>query len=106
MPRFGPGAAFSPSLGYLWRVSILETTLIYVGIPVVIIAVMGALCYPAPRDPSPRPARYTLDKKWTRQPVLWSAVDEVTVRPGQHGAHAAIAAGSADLIGGSASGRW
>ena len=93
-------------MGYLWRVSILETTLIFVGIPVVVIAVIAGLCYPAKRDPSPKPPRYTLDKKWTHEPVLWSAVDEVTTRPGHHGGHAAIEAGSADLIGGSASGRW
>lgn len=86
--------------------SILETTLIFVGIPVVVIAVLAGLSWVAPRGASPRPARYTLDKEWTHEPVLWSAVDEVTTRPGHHGGHAAIEAGSADLIGGSASGRW
>ncbi|AQA25960.1 hypothetical protein BTZ20_3769 [Rhodococcus sp. MTM3W5.2] len=50
------------------------------------------------------PAHYSLDEEWTHKPVLWSAVDEVTV--GHHGGHAAIESGSADLIGGSASGRW
>ncbi len=86
--------------------SILETTLIFVGIPVVIIAIIGALSFLAKPLPGDKPEHYSLDKQWTHKPVLWSAVDEVTTRPGHHGGHAAIPAGSADLIGGSASGKW
>ncbi|MFF0814464.1 hypothetical protein ACFYVR_04790 [Rhodococcus sp. NPDC003318] len=88
--------------------SILETTLIFVGIPVVVTAIIAGLCYLAKPVPGDTPSHYSLDKEWTHEPVLWSAVDEVTTRPGHHdgGHHAAIEAGSADLIGGSASGRW
>lgn len=85
--------------------SILETTLIFVGIPVVITAILAGLSYLAPRAAGETPAHYSLDKEWNHKPVLWSAVDEVTTRPGHHGGHAEIE-GSADLIGGSASGRW
>lgn len=86
--------------------SILETTLIFVGIPVVITAIIAGLSYLAKPLAGETPAHYSLDKEWTHKPVLWSAVDEVTTRPGHHSGHAAIEAGSADLIGGSASGRW
>ncbi|GAA4475511.1 hypothetical protein GCM10023094_13100 [Rhodococcus olei] len=86
--------------------SILETTLIFVGIPVVVTAIIAGLSYLAKPVAGDTPEHYSLDKEWTHKPVLWSAVDEVTTRPGHHGGHAAIEAGSADLIGGSASGRW
>ncbi|MFE3292090.1 hypothetical protein [Rhodococcus sp. NPDC059234] len=85
--------------------SILETVLIFVGIPVVATAIIAGLCFLAKPVAGSTPEHYSLDKEWTHKPVLWSAVDEVTVA-GHHGGHKAIAAGSADLIGGSASGRW
>ncbi|MFC4603240.1 hypothetical protein [Rhodococcus kronopolitis] len=85
--------------------SIIETVLIYVAIPVVITAIIAGLSYLAKPVAGTTPEHYSLDKEWTHKPVLWSAVDEVTVA-GHHGGHAAITAGSADLIGGTASGRW
>ena len=89
----------------VWGVSILETSLIFVGIPALITAIIAGLCYLAKPVAGTTPAHYSLDEEWTHKPVLWSAVDEVTTRPGHHSGHAEIE-GSADLIGGSASGRW
>jgi len=45
---------------------------------------------------------YKLSDKWTRDPILWSATDEVT----PHGGHGDSHASTTDLIGGSASGKW
>lgn len=81
--------------------SILETVLIFVGIPVLVIAIVAGLSFMTKKSPGFVPTEYRLGERWTRQPVLWSAVDEVTT----HGHHAAHAAG-ADVIGGSASGKW
>ncbi|GAB2630310.1 hypothetical protein ABI214_23400 [Prescottella soli] len=82
--------------------SILETVLIFVGIPVLVIAVLGLLTITVRRSPNPLPAEYRLGERWTFGPVLWSATDEVTT----HSHHSAHAAAGADLIGGSASGKW
>ncbi|MDH6678382.1 hypothetical protein M2284_002585 [Rhodococcus sp. LBL1] len=82
--------------------SILETVLIFVGIPVLVIAVLGLLTITVRRSPNALPAEYRLGERWTYGPVLWSATDEVTT----HSHHSAHAATGADLIGGSASGKW
>ncbi|AVP69272.1 MULTISPECIES: hypothetical protein [Prescottella] len=81
--------------------SILETVLIFVGIPVLVIAIVAGLSFMTKKSPGFVPTEYRLGERWTHQPVLWSAVDEVTT----HGHHAAHAVG-ADAIGGSASGKW
>lgn len=47
-------------------------------------------------------APYRLTDEWTREPLLWSATDEVTPFGG-HGSHDAD---TADSIGGAASGKW
>jgi hypothetical protein len=99
-----PTAQIAARWATVWGVSILETSLIFVGIPALITAIIAGLCYMAKPVAGTTPAHYSLDEEWTHKPVLWSAVDEVTV--GHHGAHAAIESGSADLIGGSASGKW
>ncbi|MBJ8342377.1 hypothetical protein JGU71_26140 [Antrihabitans sp. YC3-6] len=85
--------------------SILETTLIFGGIPLLVIAVVGGLSYLSNPIPGKHPEHYDLGKSWTHAPVLWSATDEVTSH-GHHGGHAAIAAAPADLIGGKGSGKW
>ncbi len=85
-------------------VSILETTLIFVGIPLLVILILAGLGYIGPRYTAKDPAEYKLGNKWDHEPVLWSAVDEVAGR-GHHGGHGH--AGSAtELIGGTASGKW
>ncbi|RVW05483.1 aa3-type cytochrome oxidase subunit CtaJ [Rhodococcus xishaensis] len=82
--------------------SILETALIFVGIPLLVVAIIGLLSLRGRRLANPQPAAYRLGEQWTRGPILWSATDEVTT----HGHHAAHTALDADLIGGTASGKW
>ncbi len=86
--------------------SILETVLIYVGIPVLVFAILAGLTFALSKGPiaGKHPAHYQLGERWTHAPVLWSAVDEVTTS-GHHGGHAALTSG-AELIGGRANGRW
>jgi hypothetical protein len=50
------------------------------------------------------PKHYDLRAQWTHEPVLWSAVDEITTHT-HHGLHELMAAPQ-DTIGGSASGKW
>lgn len=87
--------------------SILETTLIFVGIPLLIVVVFGGLSYVLSKYPGPVPADnpYTLDQKWEHQPLLWTATDEST-HPWKYSHHGHAAAPSAELIGGTASGKW
>ena len=56
-------------------------------------------------DPSDDP--YTLDRKWEYEPLLWTATDEST-HPWKypHHGHGHAALTSAELIGGTASGKW
>ncbi|WP_024803205.1 hypothetical protein [Nocardia sp. BMG51109] len=96
--------------------SILETALIFVGIPLVIYAVIAGLSYLGKPLPGEKPVHYNLGDKWTADPVLWSATDEVTAfghhvdetshGSTSHGGHAAIESAGADLIGGRASGTF
>ncbi|NLU83999.1 hypothetical protein [Rhodococcus sp. HNM0569] len=85
--------------------SILETVLIYVGIPLLITAVIAGLSFTGRKTAGPVPKPYRLTQSWTHAPVLWSAVDE-PVTHAHHGGHHAVDAAPADLIGGSASGKW
>lgn len=82
--------------------SILETSLIFGVIPIAIVGIIGALSYVADRQPGLNVTPYKLSEKWTREPLLWTAVDEVT----PHGGHGDSHASAADSIGGSASGKW
>ncbi|WP_067828818.1 aa3-type cytochrome oxidase subunit CtaJ [Nocardia inohanensis] len=91
--------------------SILQTVLIYVGIPLAIYLVIAGLSFLGKPLPGKKPAHFALGQQWTEPPVLWSATDEVT-GSGHHGAdsshgnHAAIESAQADLIGGRASGKF
>ncbi|MCX4099320.1 hypothetical protein [Nocardia sp. alder85J] len=86
--------------------TILETVLIFGGIPLVIYAVIAGLSYLGKPLPGEKPVHYNLGDQWTADPVLWSATDEVTSfgHHASHDDHAAITAG--DLIGGRASGKY
>ncbi|MET9487888.1 MULTISPECIES: aa3-type cytochrome oxidase subunit CtaJ [unclassified Nocardia] len=91
--------------------SILQTVLIYVGIPVAIYLVIAGLSFLGSPLPGKKPDHYELGAKWTQPPVLWSATDEVTGAghhdaESAHGNHAAIESAAADLIGGRASGKF
>lgn len=95
--------------------SILETVLIFVGIPLVIYGVIAGLSYLGKPLPGEKPVHYDLSQKWTSSPVLWSATDEVTgaghydITETSHGDHAAFASLESTqvaLIGGRASGKF
>ncbi|MFC4127472.1 aa3-type cytochrome oxidase subunit CtaJ [Nocardia rhizosphaerae] len=90
--------------------SILETVLIFVGIPAAIYFAIAGLSYLGKPFPGDKPAHFALGQKWTHPPVLWSATDEVTSAghhtAESHGSHAALEAADAELIGGRASGKF
>ncbi|GAA5069129.1 aa3-type cytochrome oxidase subunit CtaJ [Nocardia callitridis] len=93
--------------------SILETVLIYAGIPLVIYGALAGLSYLGKPLPGTKPAHFDLGQRWTQQPVLWSATDEVTAAAGHHEVahtshprHEAIGASQSELIGGRASGKF
>lgn len=87
--------------------TILETVLIFVVVPLVITGVIAGLSLLlGTKTPGPVPPEFHLGERWTYKPVLWSAVDEVIVHGHHGGAHHSSDAAPADLIGGSASGKW
>ncbi|QLY34912.1 hypothetical protein [Nocardia huaxiensis] len=92
--------------------SILQTVLIYVGIPLAIYLVIAGLSFLGKPLPGKKPEHFELGAQWTEPPVLWSAMDEVTgsghhdTHEASHGNHAAIDSAEADLIGGRASGKF
>ncbi|TQM25532.1 hypothetical protein [Nocardia bhagyanarayanae] len=91
--------------------SILETVLIFVGIPLVIYAAIAGLSFLGKPLPGEKPVHFELGQKWTAAPVLWSATDEVTGHghhdtAQSHGSHAAIESAQVELIGGRASGKF
>ena len=78
-------------------VSAMESHLFYVGIPLLVTAVLSALIW---RPKGPRPVTYKLGEKWTHTPILWAATDEHVGHA--HGGHAT----SGSSVGGGASGKW
>ncbi len=108
------------SIVYRWTVSILETVLIFLGIPLVVYGAIAGLSYLGKPLPGEKPSHYDLGQQWTAAPVLWSATDEVTNAfhheraeeshghhaESAHGHHAALEAPKAELIGGRASGKF
>lgn len=91
--------------------SILETVLIFGGIPLVVYGAIAGLSYLGKPFAGDKPAHFDLGQKWTQPPVLWSATDEVTGHGhhssgASHDEHAALEAPAADLIGGRASGKF
>ncbi|MBF6133123.1 hypothetical protein IU501_08930 [Nocardia otitidiscaviarum] len=91
--------------------SILQTVLIFVGIPLAIYLVIAGLSFLGKPLPGKKPEHFELGDTWTQGPVLWSATDEVTGAghhdtAESHGNHAAIESADADLIGGRASGKF
>ncbi|MBO0854343.1 MAG: hypothetical protein J2P18_11295 [Nocardia sp.] len=86
--------------------SILETVLIFLGIPLVIYAIIAGLSFLGSPYPGKKPAHYELGQKWDSAPLLWSATDELTVPAHLAGHHGASESAGADLIGGRASGKF
>ncbi len=75
----------------------LEIHLFFVGIPLLLVAVLVALIW---SRKGPHPATYKLSESWTHLPILWAATDEVF----GHGAHSGH--GTSELsVGGGASGK-
>lgn len=75
-------------------VSLLEIHLYFIGIPLLLVAVLAVLIW---SHKGPHPATYKLQEKWTHAPILWAASDQdVNV----HGGHDTFS------VGGGASGTW
>jgi hypothetical protein len=75
-------------------VSIAEVHLIFVGIPLLVVAVLSAMIW---SRKGPHPATYKLSEPWTHAPILWAS-DETLGGHG-HGSHPLT-------VGGGASGKW
>lgn len=77
--------------------SMMEIHLYFVGIPLLLVAVLAALIW---SRKGPHPATYKLSDPWTHEPILWAATDENV--GGSHHGH-----GSSEFsVGGGASGNW
>jgi hypothetical protein len=109
--RVRPEGELLHAIVYRYRVSILETVLIFLGIPLVIYGAIAGLSYLGKPLPGEKPVHFDLGQKWTHSPVLWSATDEVIgaghhdIADASHG-HAAIESTAVELIGGRASGKF
>jgi hypothetical protein len=79
-------------------VSLLEIHLYFVGIPLLLVAVLAVLIW---SHKGPHPATYKLPEKWTHPPILWAAGDQDVNVHGGHGGH-----GEKFSVGGGASGTW
>jgi hypothetical protein len=77
-------------------VSVLEVHALFVGIPLLLVAVLVALIW---SRKGPHPATYKMSETWTHEPILWAAVDEVIGDPHGHGS-------KEFAVGGGASGKW
>ena len=76
--------------------SILEVHALFVGIPLLLVAVLAALIW---SRKGPHPATYKMSDPWTHTPILWAAVDEPLGEPHGRG-HVVFS------VGGGASGKW
>lgn len=76
--------------------SIAEVHLIFVGIPLLLTAVLAALIW---RHKGPHPVSYKMSEPWTHAPILWAATEEIVGDAHGHGAGELT-------VGGGASGKW
>lgn len=77
--------------------NMMEIHGLLVGIPLGLVAVLSAMIFGRKGN---HPATYKLSDRWTHDPILWAATDEV-VGGAHHGQ------GSDEVsIGGGASGKW
>ncbi|MBS4727213.1 hypothetical protein MSM1_02155 [Mycobacterium sp. SM1] len=75
----------------------MEIHLLFVGIPLLLVAVLAALIW---SRKGPHPATYKMSEPWTHPPILWAATDErVSDRHHGHGT-------GEFSVGGGASGTW
>lgn len=75
--------------------SIAEIHLLFVGIPLLLVAILAAMIF---SRKGPHPATYKMDESWTHDPILWTATD---VKIGSGHGH-----GHDFTVGGGASGKW
>ena len=75
--------------------SIAEVHLLFVGIPLLVVAVLAALIW---SRKGPHPATYKLSEPWPHAPILWAS-DEPADHGHGHGSHLLT-------VGGGASGKW
>jgi hypothetical protein len=78
-------------------VSLLQIHLYFVGIPLLLVAVLAVLIW---SHKGPHPATYKMSEPWTHPPILWAATDEAV--GGGHGGHDT----PEFSVGGGASGTW
>ena len=77
--------------------SILEVHLLFVGIPLLLVAVLAALIW---SRKGPHPATYKLSEPWTQASILWASDEPADHSHGAgHGSHPLT-------VGGGASGKW
>jgi hypothetical protein len=76
-------------------VSILEIHLLFVGIPLLVVAALSAMIW---SRKGPHPASYKMSEPWTHAPILWAS-DEPDDHSHGHGSHPVT-------VGGGASGKW
>lgn len=74
----------------------MESHLLIVGVPALIVAVLSAMIW---SRKGPHPATYKMSEPWAHAPILWAATDEKVGDSHGHGA-------SDFSVGGSASGKW
>lgn len=79
--------------------TILEIHLLFIGVPLLLVAVLAGLIWSGKSGKSPHPASYKMSEKWTHEPILWAAVDEKIGDLHGHGSKVLT-------IGGGASGKW
>lgn len=81
--------------------SILHTVAIFAGIPILVYVVLIGLGTVYPRSGNKQVPVYHLGGTWDRDPILWTATDDVLRgSDGGHGRH------STPSIGASAHGTW
>ena len=76
--------------------SIAEIHLLFVGIPLLVVAVLSAMIW---RGKGPHPETYKLSEPWTHEPILWASEEPADHGHGGHGSHPLT-------VGGGASGKW
>ena len=77
--------------------SVLQIHLFFIGIPLLLVAVLAVLIW---SHKGPHPATYKMSEPWTSPPILWAATDEAV--GGERGGHGT----SEFTVGGGASGTW
>lgn len=76
--------------------SIAEIHLLFVGIPLLIVAILSALIW---SHKGPHPATYNMSDEWIHAPILWASDEPVDHGHGGHGPQSLT-------VGGGASGKW